>query len=513
MALTSIVAAVSIDTESTRKLKSFLQQNSADTENDDLTLRQPQAKMVAYESKSGGIIQTVKDMQAKAESELSDLRKKEMADAHESKMLTQNLEAEISHNAEKTSTATKSKASAEESQATAEGDLAETIKTKAADEEYSATLKTECELAASEWAARQASAKEEMGAIDKAKEILVSGVVAFVQSGSKLTKRADFDDDSESDAVSEVRVKLVKKIQSLGKQFHSFGLMQLASVAGSDPFVKIRGLIEDMIAKLLKEAQEEATQKAFCDEEMGKSKASKAEKTATIDKLQTRMDGADATIAELTEAVKTLQAEIADIDSSQAEATKIRTTESADNKKAISEFSQSADAVVKAMGVLKSFYEGAALIQTSSKTRRPSFGGAKSDTGSSIISVLEVAESDFTRLLAETETAEDAAAAAYEKQTKENEVSKTTKETDAKAKESEIKSLTVQLGHHKEDHASTSSELDAVNSYIDKLRPQCEEKAMSYEEKNAAREAEIAALKEALEILSGGLGFLQRHRY
>merc|ERR1719231_1721933 len=216
-------------------------------------------------------------------------------------MIEQSLSGEISHNSEKTSTATKAKASAEESQATAEGDLAETTKTKAADEDYSATLKTECETAASEWAARQASAKDEMAAIDKAKEILVSGVVAFVESGSKLTKKADFDDDSESDAASEVRVKLVKKIQDLGKQFHSFGLMQLASVAGSDPFVKIRGLIEDMIAKLLKEAQEEATQKAFCDEEMGKSKKSQAEKTMTLDKLNSRIDKAEARVAELTE--------------------------------------------------------------------------------------------------------------------------------------------------------------------------------------------------------------------
>merc|ERR1712139_459223 len=136
------------------------------------------------------------------------------------------------------------------------------------------------------------------------------------------------------------------KIQSLGKEFHSFGLMQLASVAGSDPFVKIRGLIEDMIAKLLKEAQEEATQKAFCDEEMGKSKKSQDEKTATLDKLQTRIDGASATIAELTEAVKTLEAEISEIDKAQAEATKIRTKENADNTAAIKDFRQSADAVV-----------------------------------------------------------------------------------------------------------------------------------------------------------------------
>jgi len=334
--------------------------------------------------------------------------------------------------------------------------------------------------------------------------------VAFVQSKSKISSKNFDDSDSTDDAKDEVRVKLVQKIQQLGKQFHSFGLMQLASVAGSDPFVKIRGLIEDMIAKLLKEAQEEATQKAFCDEEMGKSKTSQAEKMATLDKLQTRIDGASATIAELTEAVKTLEAEIADIDSSQASATAIRTKEKADNTAAISDFKQSAEAVVKAMGVLKEFY-GGALIQTSAKVadKRPSFGGAKTDTGSSIISVLEVAESDFTTLLAETETEEDAAAAAYEKLTKENTVSKAAKVADAKAKESEIKSLTVELGHSKEDHASTSAELDAVNSYIDKLKPQCEEKAMSYAEKKAAREAEIAGLKEALEILEGS-SFLQQ---
>merc|ERR1719313_3189568 len=156
------------------------------------------------------------------------------------------------------------------------------------------------------------------------------------------------------------------------------------------------------------------------------------------------------------------------------------------------------------MGVLKSYYEGA-FLQTGAKTqaKRPEFGGAKSDTGSSIISVLEVAESDFTRLFAETETSEDEAAAAYEKLTEENKVSKATKLADAKAKQSEIKSLTVQVSHSKEDHASTSSELDAVNAYLDKLKPQCEEKAMSYEERKAAREAEIEGLKEALSILEG----------
>merc|ERR1719160_153936 len=122
------------------------------------------------------------------------------------------------------------------------------------------------------------------------------------------------------------RGKVVGILKHLSQTHHSFAFAQLANMANSDPFVKIRGLIEDMIAKLLKEAEEEATQKAFCDKEMGASTKSKEEKTMTLDKLQARIDGATSTIAENTEAIKTLEAEVAEIDKAQAEATTIRTT-------------------------------------------------------------------------------------------------------------------------------------------------------------------------------------------
>merc|ERR1719321_1640742 len=235
----------------------------------------------------------------------------------------------------------------------------------------------------------------------------------------------------------------------------------------------------------------------------------------TLDKLQARIDGASTTIAENTEAIKTLEAEVAAIDKAQAEATAIRNKEREDYLVASKDFKDSAEAVAKAIEVLKNFYEGS-FIQLSAKTalksKQPELGGAKSDIAHTIISVLEMSEEDFTTLLAETEATEDEAAKAYKTLTDENKMSKVTKETEAKGKASEVKSLTVQLGHSKEDHAATSSELDAVNAYIDKLRPQCEERAMSYEEKKAKREAEIAGLKEALEILSGGLAFVQTKR-
>jgi hypothetical protein len=517
-ALKNIIDAEWLDVTSRHKLKSFLQATAQakEDEDDDLSLNQPQAKMVAYESSSGGILATIEEMQGKAEDTLSDLRKKEMGDAQTFAMLEQGLNDEIKHGGDKHSTAISSKSANEETKAGATGKLVETEKSKAADEEYAGTLKTECESKASAWEARQKSAAEEMGAIDKAKEILVSGVKAFVQVSSK-TRKWNPDDDDESDALAAKREKVVSILKQLGQSHHSFAFSQLASMATSDPFVKIRGLIEDMIAKLLKEAQEEASQKAFCDSEMGKSKASQDEKTMTLEKLQSRIDGAATTIAENTEAIKTLEAEVAAIDKAQAEATAIRTKENEDYLQASSDFKASAEAVAKAIEVLKNFYEGSFLqvsSQTTLKSKQPEFGGAKSDIAHTIISVLEMSEEDFTTLLAECEATEDEAAKAYKTLTDENKVSKATKETEAKGKASENKSLTVQLGHSKEDHASVSAELDAVLAYIDKLKPQCEEKAMSYAEKKAKREAEIEGLKEALSILEGdGLAFVQVKRH
>jgi len=459
-------------------------------------------------------LKTIEEMQGKAEDTLSALRKKEMSDGQAFAMLEAGLNDEISHGQDKLSTAKSSKAANEEAEASAGKKLVSTEDSKKADEEYASTLKTECESKASEWEARQKSATEEMGAIEKAKEILVGGVKAFVQMKTQTKmKKWNPDDDDEDDKTAATREKVVSILKKLSTTQKSFAFAQLASMASSDPFVKIRGLIEDMIAKLLKEAQEEATQKAFCDTEMGKSKTSQAEKMETLDKLGARIDGASSTIAELTEAIKTLEAEVAEIDKAQAEATALRTTENTDYLKASKDFKDSAEAVAKAIEVLKNFYEGS-FMQVSSKTmqksKQPSFGSAKSDTASTIISVLEMSEEDFTTLLAESEATEDEAAKAYEKLTDENKVSKASKEAESKGKASEIKSLTVQLEHSKEDHASVSEELAAVNAYIDKLRPQCEEKVMSYAEKKAKREAEIEGLKEALSILEGGLALVQK---
>jgi hypothetical protein len=470
-------------------------------ENDDLSLKAPQAATEEYSCLSGGIVETLEDLKTKAEDQLTTARKGAMDSKHNYDMTKMSLEQEIKNLKAQLASATGTKAATGEALGKAKGDLAAVEKSKAADEEYKSATSMECQQTAEAWAQREADADGETAAIEKAKEILASGVKAFIQT----SVRARVVD--EDDMASARRERLVASLKKMSAKFHSFAFAQMAHMASADPFAKIKGMINEMIEKLLNEANEEATHKAFCDEELSKSRASQKEKSMKLDKYSARADSATSTIAELEEAIKGLEGEVAEMDAAQAEAGKIRNEEHEDYVKSSSDFSDSVKAVAAATQVLKSYYEGGSFIQVSAKTglksKQPAFGGASGGVGGAIISVLEVAESDFSKLLAEAETDEETAAAAYAKLADENKVTKASKEAEVKGKQSEIRSLSTNLQNYKEDKASVGEELDAVLAYLDKLKPECEVKVMSYEEKVARREAEIEGLKEALGILEG----------
>jgi len=139
----------------------------------------------------------------------------------------------------------------------------------------------------------------------------------------------------------------------------------------------------------------------------------------------------------------------------------------------------------------------------------PAAHGSASGAGGGIISMLEVVESDFTKGLEEIITEEETAAAEYEKQTQENDIAKTTKTQDVKYKTKESKSLDTATAEATSDRTGLETELNAVLEYYESVKKQCIAKPESYEERKKRREAEIAGLKEALEILSGAAVFLQ----
>merc|ERR1719405_24721 len=159
------------------------------------------------------------------------------------------------------------------------------------------------------------------------------------------------------------------------------------------------------------------------------------------------------------------------------------------------ELDKGLEGIKLALKVLREYYGG---------------GGGAQGAGGGIISMLEVIESDFTKSLEEIITTEETALAEYEKQTQENDIAKTTKTQDVKYKTKEAKALDTSTAEATSDRTGLETELKAVDEYYESVKKQCIAKPESYEERKKRREAEIAGLKEALEILSGAAVFLQQ---
>jgi len=193
---------------------------------------------------------------------------------------------------------------------------------------------------------------------------------------------------------------------------------------------------------------------------------------------------------------------------------KIRNEEHALNTKTIADFKEASDAVADATDALKDYY-GDSLMQltssTDSKKAPPKLGGARSDAANTILSIMDTMQQEFQKTAAEFTSAEREAVKAHDELVQSNRVSKASKQAEIKGNESEIKSLTVSIHNFKSDKKSATGELDTVLEYIEKLKPQCQGRTVSYAERKAKREAEIDGLKDALAILEkdGVSEFLQ----
>merc|ERR1719393_1216336 len=223
-----------------------------------------------------------------------------------------------------------------------------------------------------------------------------------------------------------------------------------------------------MITKLEKEAEAEATEKAYCDEQMAKTEAKKAELEGIIAKLSNKIDKAASRSGALKEEVVELEAELASLAKTQSEMDKIRAEENANFKVAKAELDQGLGGVRKALTVLRDYYGGsAAMIQEDDgkfnsfmqQPAPPQQHEKASGAGGSIISILEVCESDFATNLAKEESQEADSAENYEKTTQENKITKTTKDQDVKYKSAEAAGLDKEITELSGDKDTTSTEL------------------------------------------------------
>jgi len=491
-----------IPKEAKQAIDAFLQQDP----DEGLAVSAPEAE--GYEFQSHGIIEMLEKLLDKFIAERTALEKEEMNTKHNFDMLIQDLTAQkeqaIADRTEKSET----KAKKLQAKADATGQLQDTTTTMEADKKFLADTSATCEQKAADFESRQQLRAEELEAIAKAIEIISSGAVSgnaekhlpsLVQKSKALAMlRSDTSNQI-------VQAKVAQFLQDRASQLNSRVLSALAVRVTADPFQKVKKMIKDLIVRLMEEANEEAEHKGWCDTELSTNEQTRKEKTEAVETLHAEIDQLEASIAKLTEDISELSKAVAELDASMSEATELRTTEKATNEETIKDSGEAQTAVAQALTVLKEFYakagDATALIQQP-EIFDEAYKGMGAENGG-VVGMLEVIESDFARLEADTKSSEAAAQKEYDSFMTDSKVDKEAKSTDIEHKTAKKQDESQALTVKNEDLEGTQKELDAALAYFDKLKPSCVDSGVSYEDRVGRRKEEIESLQEALRILNG----------
>lgn len=493
-------------------------------------------EVAAFESSSGGIIEMVEKLGEKFDDEKMALEKREANQRSAFNMMQADLEGSIETAGMERGMKESAKAQRLEDAAASKGDLGDTTSALAEDEKYLKDLNSECAQKEFDYTNRQEIRQGEIEAIGKAIEIMSSTMAAgekhlgFAQRAVSLAQFR-----SKQHSFQDVQAAAANFLREQAENMKSSSLLLLATKVGADPFKKVKKMIQDMITKLMEEANADAEQKAFCDAEMGTNKQTRDRKTEESENLKADIEEYTAAIAKLAEESSGLSDDIAAVDAAIEKATSERDAEKAKNQETIKEATTAEAAVGQALALLKEFYEKAAEpieqpapqqgpIKYDNRALQLLKGGAAAAaflqgrvpgapemeegqyTGMAnggVLGLMEVVQSDFAKVLSETTASEADAARAYEEFMADSSQDKAVKETDLKHKATSKSEKESALATAKKDLRITQEELMAALQYYEKLKPTCEAKVMSYEEKVAQRKAEIESLQEALEILSG----------
>jgi hypothetical protein len=260
-------------------------------------------------------------------------------------------------------------------------------------------------------------------------------------------------------------------------------------------------MIEDLLARLKSEAAAEAEHKAWCDEQLRENKHKRDKKTIAVEKLTAKIQKLTGEIETMAEEIDILLKEQAEITKAMAEATEVRQKEKAENLATIEDAKAGSAAVASALTILQQFYEGQASFLQSGK-QVPEMAEYKGMSGGGVIGMLEVIQTDFLRLEADTKAAEAQAAKEYDEFMAESEATKKRKHAEEVQLKLDKDQSEFEKGELQKDLAAEQADLDAANKYYAELKPQCLTVHVSWEERVARREEELAALNEAYEILS-----------
>merc|ERR1712151_1251924 len=389
--------------------------------------------------------------------------------------------------------------------AQAKEDIEDTRNSLSADEKFLMMLKEKCQMTDKEWEERQKTRQLEMEAVSKALAIL-SGDDAhdlFTRTFNPALLQ------EESSLQSSRRNEASKLLKAVAEKHNNPRLATLAYKVRLDAFTRVKKAIDDMIAQLLKEKEDEIKHKDFCVDEFNTNQLQTEKKEREKQDLIAKIEDLELTIKTLTEEIEALKAQIAEMQVQLKRAGENREKKNKEFQMTVADQRETQKLLQAALNVLAEFYgkkEKAALLQQEpvGPPPPPGFEAYKKNAASGgVMSMIQQIISDAKAMEAETIRAEEDAQKAYEDFVKETNASIEAKSKEIVNKSEENAKAESDLVATKESKEATLLELEQLSNYNAQLHQSCDFVLKNFDLRQTARDEEVEALRQAKAILSG----------
>merc|ERR1711881_341344 len=219
---------------------------------------------------------------------------------------------------------------------------------------------------------------------------------------------------------SERRSQASKLLSAVAQKHGNPRLATLAVRVRLDAFTKVKKAIDDMVAQLLKEKEDEIKHKDFCVEEFNTNTLQTEKKDREKQDLIALIEDLDLTIKTLTSEIETLKSEVAEAQVQMKRAGEDREKENKEFQQTVADQRASQKLLQAALSILKGFYEKkeAALLQKQEPAGPPPPPGfkeyKKNAASGGVMGMIQQIINDAKAMEAEAIRAEEDAQKAYE---------------------------------------------------------------------------------------------------
>jgi len=395
-------------------------------------------------------------------------------------------------------------------------DLSDAEESLVEDKKYLAELEKGCATKEKEWAERCKMRQEEILALADTIKILNDddALELFKKTLPGASSLLQLQVNQKN-----IKSQVLSMLQTLKSNNQGdrrrLDLIMLALHGKKVGFDKVIKLIDDMVALMKTEQQDDEDKKEYCEMQFDQADDKKKALERTEGKLTAAIADAKETIATLTEEIKALGEGITELDKSVAEATANRKEENSDFKTLYASDAAAKELLEFAKNRLNKFYNPKlykpenAFAQVHAHDAPPpppeTFGAysKKSEEGGGVIAMIDTLVKELDTEMTEAETEEKLAQEDYEElmsDSAEKRAADTKSLADKESQKGDLESELVTLG---DEHKATVKELMATEKYIGNLHGECDWLLKYFDVRKEARTGEIDALGKAKAVLNG----------